>query len=105
MSSAVVDLEAGILNGERNGGKSQFIMAQPELSPEISDLIVSFDAETLVRQPVQKREVLDRFLAVGNRRVARIVGRVPDRVGALDPVAVDALLVREHTELQRHSEE
>ena len=78
--------------------------AQPEPSPEISDLIVSYDAETLIRQPVLKREVIDR--SVGRQSpAAHLVERVPDRDGALDPEAVDALLVRAHTELQRLSEE
>jgi SAM-dependent methyltransferase len=80
-------------------------MSQPDPALEISDLIVSFDVETLARRPVRKRDVVDRFLTAGNRRAARIVDRLPERDGVLHPEAVDALLVRAHTELQRLSEE
>jgi SAM-dependent methyltransferase len=80
-------------------------MVMREPSPEISDLIVSFDPETLDRRPVRKRDAVDRLRAAGNRRGARIVERMPDRDGLLEPDFVDALLVRAHTELQRLSEE
>lgn len=80
-------------------------MPRREPSPEISDLIVSFDPETLARLPVRKGAVIDRLLAAGNRRAARLVERLPGRDGQLDPGAVDALLIRAHTELQRLSEE
>ena len=76
-----------------------------EPSPEISNLIVSFDPETLYRRPVRKRDAVDRLRAAGNRRGARIVERMPDRDGVLEPDLVDPLLVRVHTELQRLSEE
>lgn len=79
-------------------------MAQRDI-PEISDLIVSFDEATLARRPVRKHAVVERFLAVGNRRAARIVGRMAERDGELDSRAVDDLLIRVHTELQRLSEE
>jgi SAM-dependent methyltransferase len=80
-------------------------MPSKEHSQEISDLIVAFDADTLARQPVRKRDAMDQLLAAGNRRAAGIVERMPERDGVLDPQAVDALLVRVHTELQRLSEE
>jgi SAM-dependent methyltransferase len=96
---------SGAVSAVDAGGHDSILMPPPEPSPEISDLIVSFDPETLVRRPVCKRQVVDRFLAVDNRRAARIVGEMPERRGDLDPDAVDAVLVRVHTELQRLSEE
>jgi SAM-dependent methyltransferase len=77
----------------------------PRDGPEISDAIISFDPETLEREPVIKSEVLREFTALGNRQAARIVERIPERNGALDPDAVDRLLVTVHCEMQRISEE
>ena len=72
---------------------------------EISDLIVDYDRETLRRVPVDKQSVVDRLLAVRDRRAARIVQRMPDIDGIIDPDYVDRLLVRVHCEMQRLSEE
>ena len=72
---------------------------------EISDEILSFDPATLRREPVVKKAVVEKFLARGNRRAARIVGRMPERDGLLDPEAVDRRLVSVHCEMQRISEE
>lgn len=77
----------------------------PRVGPEVSDAIISFDPETLERKPVSKSEVLREFEALGNGTAARIVGRIPERDGALDPDAVDRLLVTAHCEMQRISEE
>jgi SAM-dependent methyltransferase len=74
-------------------------------SPEISDLIVSFDPETLERRPVEKRAVLEELERAGNLPAARIAARLPERDGVLDPDAVDGLLIRVHCELQRLWEE
>ncbi len=74
--------------------------------PEISDLIVDFDPVTLERLPVKRDEVAQTFETRGNRRAARIVramDTLPD--GTLDPDAVDALMLRVHSEIQRLSEE
>ena len=73
--------------------------------PEISDEIVSYDAETLSRVPVRKADVERRFESVGNARAARIVRWMPERGGFLDPEAVDRLLVTVHCEMQSMSEE
>ncbi|MBC7932398.1 MAG: class I SAM-dependent methyltransferase [Rubrivivax sp.] len=73
--------------------------------PEISDAIVAYDPATLERLPVSKRDVEDKFRALGNTRAARIVHAMPERGGALDPDAVDRLLVTVHCEMQRMSEE
>jgi len=72
---------------------------------EISDLVVRWDARTGERVPVRRAEVVSRLRAAGNRRAARIVQRMPMTGEFLDPVAVDRLLVRVHTELQRLNEE
>lgn len=80
-------------------------LAIPRGGPEVSDVIVAFDAETLRRVPVVKSEVVREFAALGNRQAARIVERIPERDGALDPEAVDRLLVTAHCEMQRLSEE
>jgi SAM-dependent methyltransferase len=77
----------------------------PRGGPEVSDAIISFDPETLERQPVLKSEVLQEFQGSGNTTAARIVGRIPERDGALDPEAVDRLIVTAHCEMQRISEE
>ncbi|HEU4594755.1 MAG TPA: class I SAM-dependent methyltransferase [Pyrinomonadaceae bacterium] len=77
----------------------------PRGGPEVSDAIISFDPETLERQPVLKSEVLREFAALGNETAVRIVERIPERDGALDPNAVDRLLVTAHCEMQRISEE
>lgn len=75
-------------------------------SPEISDLIVHHDPETLARVPVARAAVVARFRALGNEKAARYVERLPVRDGGLlDEAAVDELLVRVHTEMQQLSEE
>jgi SAM-dependent methyltransferase len=73
--------------------------------PEISDLIVDIDPETLERRPVQKASVVDRMRSAGAHDGARIVDALPSHDGILDPAAVDALLVRVHCELQLLNEE
>ncbi|QFZ20214.1 methyltransferase domain-containing protein [Saccharothrix syringae] len=72
---------------------------------EISDLVAVWDPGTGERVPVRRDEVVDRLRAAGDARAARIVARMPVVGGVLDPVAVDRLLVRVHTELQRLNEE
>jgi SAM-dependent methyltransferase len=73
--------------------------------PEISDLIVDYDVDTLARRPVRRAEVVERFRREGNERAARIVEGLPATGGVLDPGAVDRLLITVHAELQRISEE
>src|ERR1051325_5596269 len=73
--------------------------------PEISDEIVSYDQTTLARVGVRKRDVELCFESLGNRRAARIVRRMRERGGFLDPDAVDRLLVAVHCEMQSMSEE
>jgi len=73
---------------------------------EVSNVIISFDPATGERLPVAKDDVVRRLQEVGDRRVARRVGRLPvDDDGTLSPAAVDELLVRMHTQLQRLWEE
>lgn len=72
---------------------------------EISDLIVRNDAATGSRLPVDRADVVAALRAAGDRRGARIVAALPHRDGVLDAAAVDRLLVRTHTELQRLNEE
>ena len=74
-------------------------------SPEISDAIVSFDPETLTRRPVMKSDVLRQFSELRNRAAMRVVEKIPDNEGVLDPAAVDQLLITSHCEMQRMSEE
>ena len=73
--------------------------------PEVSDLIIDVDPATLARRPVRKAELIERFRALGNAQAVRVVGLIPDRDGVLDPRAVDELLIRTHTEMQRLAEE
>jgi SAM-dependent methyltransferase len=72
---------------------------------EISDLVAEWDPQTGERIPVRRAEVVARLRAAGDRRAARIVQRIPVTGEFLDPVAVDRLLIRVHTELQRLNEE
>lgn len=55
--------------------------------------------------PVVKSEVVRQFAAVGNQEAVRIVERIPEQGGVLDPEAVDKLLITAHCEMQRISEE
>jgi len=73
--------------------------------PEITDLIVQHDPQTLERLPVRKQEVLDVFRSFGNWQAQRAVETLPERYGLLDPQAIDQLLVTVHWEMQRLSEE
>ena len=73
--------------------------------PEISDAIVSFDPNTLQRKPVKKSDVVVQFTELGNHEAVRIVQQIPERDGALDPAAVDKILITAHCEMQRMSEE
>jgi SAM-dependent methyltransferase len=73
---------------------------------EISDVIVDYDAESLARRRVTKEAALARLADHGApRRALRLVERMPERDGALDPDAVDGVLVRSHGEMQRLWEE
>jgi SAM-dependent methyltransferase len=73
--------------------------------PEISDLIVRFDATTGERLPVHKSAVLEQLRTLGSERAMRIVTRIPARDDVFENEAVDALLLRAHVEMQRLSEE
>lgn len=73
--------------------------------PEISDLIVHHDPETLARVPVVKEAVVRRFRELGDEPAARYVERLPASEGVLDPGFVDRLLVQVHCEMQQLSEE
>jgi SAM-dependent methyltransferase len=72
---------------------------------EISDLITAYDPATGARLPVRRDAVMRELLEVGDGRAARIVGKIPEEDGVLDPGAVDRVLIRAHTELQRLNEE
>ncbi|ABF43740.1 Methyltransferase type 11 [Candidatus Koribacter versatilis Ellin345] len=73
--------------------------------PEVSDVILDIDPQTMTRRPVSKQAAIAAFLASGNHSAARVVQRIPERDGALDPDYVDRLLVRVHTEMQWLAEE
>jgi SAM-dependent methyltransferase len=72
---------------------------------EISDLITRHDMATGASLPVRRDDVVAALRAAGDRRGARIVALMPHHDGVLDASAVDWLLVRTHTELQRLNEE
>jgi SAM-dependent methyltransferase len=72
---------------------------------EISDAIVSFNPITLQRKPVKKSDILVQFTELGNHEAVRIVQQIPEQDGALDPAAVDKILITAHCEMQRMSEE
>ena len=71
---------------------------------EITDLLWSFD-ESGERLPIRRDAAAEVLLSHGQRRAARIVRRMAVGGGELDPVAVDALGLRVHRELQRLGEE
>jgi SAM-dependent methyltransferase len=73
--------------------------------PEISDLVVAYDAATLARLPVRRDDVLSELLRHGMGRAARIVAPWPAPGGVLDADFVDGVLLRAHHELLRLSEE
>lgn len=77
----------------------------PKAGPEISDAIVAYDAEKLERQPVVKSTLMQQFASLGNRAAIKIIEKIPERGGALEPEAVDKLLIAAHCEIQRISEE
>jgi SAM-dependent methyltransferase len=73
---------------------------------EVSDVIVDYDAESLARRAVTKEAAIARLVASGApRRALRLVEEIHEKDGALDPDAVDAILVRAHGEMQRLWEE
>lgn len=74
-------------------------------APEISDLIVAYDPDTLERRPVRRSEVVAALSRAGRPAGARVAAALPAQGDVLDPDEMDALLVRVHAELQRLSEE
>jgi SAM-dependent methyltransferase len=81
------------------------VRASPSDTPEITDLIIAYDYETRERLPVRKAEVVERFLALGRADAAKLVAALPEEDGHFVNEAIDALMVRVHTELQRLHEE
>jgi len=72
---------------------------------EITDLLWKYDGEGQ-REPVLRDGTVEVLQARGQKRAARIVGRLPaTAAGELDPAAMDALGLRIHAELQRLGEE
>jgi len=73
---------------------------------EVSDLIVSYDEQTLKRLPVRRDDVVEALQTHQASRLAhRVVRSIPDVDGVLDGRVVDNLLVKAHLELQRLEEE
>jgi len=68
---------------------------------ELSDLIRLVDPHTGGRQAVRVQNLEDTLRARGQSRALRLARRLPATDGVLDAVAVDALLLRVHCELQR----
>ena len=73
--------------------------------PEITDLIVPYDPQTLARLPVRKTEVLKTFAAFHNRQAMQAIQNLPERNGLLDEPAIDRLMLIVHSEMQRLAEE
>jgi hypothetical protein len=71
--------------------------------PEITDLIVQHDPQTLERVPVRKPQVLNMLHKFGNRQALRAVEALPEREGSLDAQAIDRMFVTVHLETQRLS--
>jgi SAM-dependent methyltransferase len=73
--------------------------------PEITDLIVRHDPQTLQREPVRKQEVVEIFQGFGNRQAVRAVQELPEWDGTLVDTAVDRTMLAVHWEMQRLAEE
>jgi SAM-dependent methyltransferase len=71
---------------------------------EITDLLWQCDGHGKP-VPVLREEAASRLAELGQRRAARIVGRMPAAGGVLDAQYVDELMLRVHCELQRLAEE
>jgi SAM-dependent methyltransferase len=84
---------------------ADMIAAWSPAQPEITDLIIQHDPQTLQRLPVRKAEVVDVFTKFGNRKACQAVEALPARNGILDDRAIDRLLISTHWEMQRLAEE
>lgn len=73
--------------------------------PEITDLLLDMDPETLERRPVSKAAVIQALQRHGMSWGARVARSLPERDGKLDEAEIDALFVRVHAEMQRLWEE
>jgi len=73
--------------------------------PEITDVIVRHNPQTLEREPVRKQEILEIFQRYGNRRAIRAVQELPDWDGVLVDCVVDRTILAVHWEMQRLAEE
>ena len=76
----------------------------PATSPELSDLLASFDSAG-TRRPLERDRILATLAVHGNDVARAIVESLPGTDGRLDADAVDARLLEAHVELQRLSEE
>jgi SAM-dependent methyltransferase len=70
--------------------------------PELSDLLLATDPQTLRRLPVSRESVRAVLRRHGMRGAERILDRIPGGE-VLDEATVDGILVRSHCELQRLS--
>lgn len=73
--------------------------------PEISDLLVSYDPDTLERIPVKKRDVIEELKKYNNDFAIKVVERLNCDGEYLNFETVDRLLIKAHCEMQRLSEE
>lgn len=68
--------------------------------PELSDLLLDVDPVTLERRPVRRAAVEATLARHGMRTGRAVLDAIPGG-GTLDAAAVDGVLIRAHTELQR----
>ncbi|MHB2018162.1 MAG: class I SAM-dependent methyltransferase [Candidatus Xenobia bacterium] len=66
----------------------------------LAERLVAYDPVTRARLPVQKWELAAFFREHGDHAAVRIVERIPEHGGVLDPAAVDRLLIRSACEMQ-----
>lgn len=77
-----------------------------DFGPEISDLVVAYDPDTLERRSVRKADVVAALQVSGlPRRAVAVARAIADVDGVLAEADVDGVLVRSHLELQRLHEE
>lgn len=70
--------------------------------PELSDLLLDTDPETLARRPVKREAVREVLRRHGMKTAEKILDGIPGGE-VLDEATVDRILVRSHCELQRLS--
>lgn len=79
-------------------------MAEDRYPPEISDVVIAYDPQTLARLPVRREDAAAAF-SPGSEPWRVVTAMAADDAGVLDGAAVDRTLIGAHNEMQRLWEE